>query len=100
MLTDTPGTSARLVSEFGYNDGGAALVAAKLANLHGELAEIVERWWRDGATIHFSVRGYTVQSLMADSAMNPIAAILTLDWLLREPDKAERAIRHGHDRIT
>ncbi len=29
--------------------------------------------------------------------MKPPAALLTLDWLLREPDKAVASLRKGHD---
>ncbi len=31
--------------------------------------------------------------------MNPIAAFLTLDWLIREPEQAIESLKHGYDFI-
>lgn len=41
--------------------------------------------------------GYSVQNLIAQQSMNEIAAYLTLDWIIREPDKAIKSLKKGHD---
>lgn len=41
--------------------------------------------------------GYSVQNLIAQQGMNEIAAYLTLDWIIREPDKAIESLKKGHD---
>lgn len=32
--------------------------------------------------------------------MNEVAGFLTLDWLLREPEKAIASLKKGHDTIS
>ncbi len=41
--------------------------------------------------------GYSIQNLTAEYGMNEIAAYLTLDWIIREPDKAIESLKKGHD---
>jgi len=44
-----------------------------------------------------AVEGYTVGSLMLRHNMNKVAAVLTLDYLRRDPEKALESLRKGHD---
>lgn len=91
---------SRLVQEFGYSEKGAELVARQLAQLDPKLADAFSRWWRDGSTTDIEIEGFTVQRLMNEHRMNPIAAFLTLNWLLREPNKALISLAKGHDSVS
>lgn len=44
--------------------------------------------------------GYTVETLKINHGMNEIAAYLTLDWILKEPDQALHSLEKGHDKVN
>jgi hypothetical protein len=87
----------RLISEFGYPPNGAKLVADKLMNSSPEIQESFVQFWETGEVSLLTVEGYSVSSLGEEHGMNPIAGFLTLDWLIREPEKAKASLRRGHD---
>ena len=39
-----------------------------------------------------SIAGYTLQRLIDEHGMLPVAAFLTLDWLLRDPARATASL--------
>lgn len=90
----------RLTSEIGYPPAGAELVADKIEGLHPELRQAFARWWGTGEWPDVEIEGYTVERLVEERGLNPLAALLTLDWLRREPEAARTTIEHGHDRIA
>ena len=89
----------RLVSEFGYPQTGAQLVANKLVNCSPQVAVAFTEWWESGDLPELNVEGYTLLQLINEHNMKPIAAFLTLDWIVREPEKAKASLRKGHDRV-
>jgi hypothetical protein len=91
--------TARLTEKLDYPPPGAQLVADKIERLHSDLREPFELWWNTGEVPTVEVEGYTVARLMTDHGLKPLAALLTLDWLLREPETAQATIARGHDRI-
>ncbi|MEZ6234369.1 MAG: hypothetical protein R3B68_09280 [Phycisphaerales bacterium] len=98
-LEDTAAVASRLVKEFGFPEHGADIVAAKLGRLSPDLATQAEAWWTRGAAISMEAHGHTVESLRRDHGLGDVAAILTLDWIMREPEKALRQLARGHDSI-
>jgi hypothetical protein len=91
---------ARLISEFGYPEKGAELIADKLYACNSIIQQAFWDWWQSGLIPeNLSVAGYSMERLMREHAMKPIGAFLTLDWLLREPDQAIKSLKHGHDRV-
>ena len=89
----------RLIAEFDYPEYGAALVAKKLLHLQGSIKPLFTDWWYIGKKPLVDVEEYTFESLTESYKMNPIAAFLTLDWLVREPKRAKESLKHGHDYI-
>jgi hypothetical protein len=89
----------RLVTEFGYAEKGANLVANKLAASKPFVREAFLNYWEHGVIPDLEVEGFTCAILMNLHGMNVIAAILTLDWLAREPEKAKTSLKKGHDEI-
>jgi hypothetical protein len=45
------------------------------------------------------VQGYTAQRLVDEYQFTPPNAFVTLDWLIREPAKAVKALSEGYDII-
>lgn len=98
-LSDSRKTEARLISQFGYPQGTARSVAIRLSQLGPELAPLAEKWWISGTTVDLEVHGHSLHSLKRDHGLNDIAGILTLDWLLREPQAALAQLARGHDEV-
>jgi hypothetical protein len=96
---NTQALVARLVDEFGYPEAGAKLIAADLAACREPVANAFLRWWDTGRMPEVEIQGYTVQRLMREQGMNPVAAFLALDWLNREPEKALQILDKGHDSV-
>ncbi len=90
----------RLVSEFDYKDYEAPLIADNLLASSPVVQAVFEKWWRGGELDkRLEVQGYTLQRLMDEYALKPIGALLTMDWLIREPGKALAALAEGYDII-
>lgn len=89
----------RLVSEFNYPRQGAEIVFDKLKCLDPKLREEFGIWWDGGEKPSYSVVGYTIEKLQKEHHLNTIAALLTLDWLIREPQKALMTLKKGHDYV-
>lgn len=85
-----------LMDRLGYSSYEADMLADDLCKLHPELKPLFERWVCEGIECDSTVfHGYSIDTLRSGSKMNFIAALLTLDWLLREPEKALPIIRRG-----
>ena len=89
----------RLKEQYHYPEDGARLIAEKLSHSHPEVQKAFWIWWEHGSIGELEVEGYNINRLMKEHDMNPIAALLTLDWLLRDPEKAKASLKRGHDRI-
>ncbi|PLS68089.1 MAG: hypothetical protein CV045_09900 [Cyanobacteria bacterium M5B4] len=88
-----------LMSELGYSYQGAQLVVVKLRQSAPEIQAAFRVWWESGHIPELEVETYSVARLMQHHSMNPIAALLTLDWLIREPAKALASLQRGHDQV-
>jgi len=91
---------ARLMAEHGYPARGAELIAEQVLVATPAVRQAFAHWWETGDLPELSVEGYTAQRLIAEHGMNPVAAILTLDWIARDPTNAMAAVRRGHDRVS
>ena len=86
--------------ETGYSPEGAQAVAERLALCITTTRQLFEQW-RAGRGLDDApaIAGYTASRLMVEHGMNPIAAILTMDWLARDPQTATASLARGHDRM-
>ena len=89
----------RLMQEWGYIEEEGAAVALELEQTAPQVREAFQVWWATARPCELEIQGYTVARLMQEFQMNPIAAFLTLDWLLQEPESALAALTEGYDVI-
>jgi len=89
----------RLEDEYGYPAQGAHTVACKLAAADTLIQEAFLHWWNTSELPDVQIEGYSVNDLVTRHNMKPIAAFLTLDWLLRAPAEAAASLARGHDRL-
>lgn len=85
-----------ILIERGYPENAATVVSQKLSNLSGQLSEAASSWLNSGSEPVVSSQGYSTKSLMERfPGMKYPAALLTIDWLERDPEKAKIAIERG-----
>lgn len=85
-----------IISRTGCSSQEAARAAAKLKTLSPELVPHLKAWLKDESyTFSKDYGGYSLKNLMDDFGMTFTGAILTLDWLIREPEKAREALAYG-----
>src|SRR5215213_7605184 len=100
LALNTEEIVARLVSEFNYPEVGARRVATDLLSVVPSVQAAFLRWWKDGVLDDaLNAGGYTLNRLMLEHGMNPIASFLTIDWIIREPRRALASLKRGHDTV-
>lgn len=78
-----------VLSERGYNAYLAQLVAGDLSKLSEPLNDYLLSWLNDESyNGDFETNGYSISQLQTKRRMNYPAALLTMDWLMKEPEKA------------
>lgn len=86
----------KVLIDRGYPESAADQAAEKLSTLTGELKVAVFSWLETEAEPEIASNGYTTKSLMEKfPGMTYPAALLTIDWLEREPDIAKQIIEKG-----
>lgn len=79
----------------GYNDKQIKFVSEKLSSIDESLKECLNKWIDKNIMTEVNVSGISLKQLMAKYNMEYPAALLTMDWLKREPDKALKSIKRG-----
>ena len=88
-----------LVSELNYTKAETKAVISEVAELEPQIQGALVQWMETRKLPDLEIQGFTVDFLMQISDCTPISALLTLDWLLKEPKVALAAIKEGCDRI-
>ena len=86
-----------LIRDWNYPENGAELLYQKFLTSKPEIKTRIIDLFNNGECNSIEVKGFSSDSLMKTHNMNIIAALFTIDWLLREPDKAEKSILKGYD---
>lgn len=79
----------------GYDEPGARLMAERLSAIDTSLKQLLTEWLDNEAEGDFTVSGISLLELKKQFQMTYPAALLSMDWLIREPEKAKRCIEHG-----
>ena len=82
--------------ERGYPEKIAIKTAENLSRMAPELREHLAKWMETEKCPDIEEAGYSTSSLMSRfKEMTYPAALLTIDWLKREPKKASEVIEKG-----
>lgn len=67
----------------------------KIINFSPVITKVFELWINNGREPNINIEGYSYTELVNNWGMKPIGAFITLDWLIREPEKAKTSLRKG-----
>ena len=78
----------------GYDGKMANIVAPEIVKVNHSLKLLVEKWL-EGEEIDAESNGYSIFGLMKARGMTYPAALLTIDWLIKEPEAAKKSLARG-----
>lgn len=82
--------------ERGYDEKTARMVLPDLLDLSEPLKNLLKAWLEnEKQQSDYAVAGFTVSEMQNERGMNYPAALLTMDWLMKEPEKAKRSLTKG-----
>ncbi len=76
----------------GYSSKSANLVLDDLMLLSSPLDTFLEEWLLNRSISDYESNGYSISQLQRDRNMTYPAALLTMDWLIKEPEIAIRSL--------
>ncbi len=89
-------TIKQILIQRGYPENAAVLVAEKLSMISPRLKPALDTWLRTGAEPEECAEGFSTKNLMKKQKnMKYPAALLSIDWLLRDPHIAKPIIEKG-----
>lgn len=81
--------------ENGYSNKSANLVLCDLMQLSAPLNDYLTEWIETGCCKDYAVDGFSIFDFQKNRKMKYPAALLTMDWLIKEPEKAKESLRRG-----
>lgn len=79
----------------GFTEKQATRLTEELSNIDERLQKALEKWLKDGTETDFSAEGFSVIGLKQQYEMTYPAALLSIDWVLKDPDNAVICIKKG-----
>ena len=79
----------------GYPDFMLENTIDKIVRLDPNISQTFVEWLDKGTEPRIEVEGFSYTLLKQMYGMKPIGIFITLDWLLREPEKAKESLAHG-----
>ena len=85
-----------LMKRLNVKEKPAEKLEMSLNAINPKLRPMLDAWLKDESYRSTEIiEGYSIDSLMKGYNLKFTAAILTLDWLMRDPVEAKKAIAHG-----
>ena len=85
-----------ILMQRGYTQRNASLVAEEMVNIVPQLKSHLDAWLNDKSySENYEVGEFSLKRLQVERRMNYPAALLTLDWLIKEPKAALRSLNCG-----
>ena len=78
----------RILIERGYSERLAISVSKELLSLNENLSPLFNDWLDNGKETDYSVGDFSISALMTQRGLKYPAAILTMDWIIKEPEVA------------
>ena len=84
-----------ILIERGFPEKQAISVASDLQAIDPALQNGLQSWLADQTETDFLIEGFKLSDLKQKFDMTYPAALLTVDWLIKEPELAKKSIRRG-----
>ena len=81
--------------ERGYKADAAKLLIVSLSRINGKLQPLLDAWLKNESEGDIVVEGISLMALKKKHNLKYPAALLSIDWLIREPEKAKAASIKG-----
>ncbi len=82
--------------ERGYNEKTARMVLPDLLGLSEPLKSLLKAWLEnEKQQSDYAIAGFSVSEMQKERGMNYPAALLTIDWLIKEPETAKKSLTKG-----
>lgn len=88
-------TIIAILVERGYKESNAKAATQPLQLLSSPLDAMFYKWIETEETEDFSAHDYSIATFINDWDMKYPAALLTMDWILKEPEAAIRELKKG-----
>lgn len=79
----------------GYSEKQSLNLASQLSNLGDGLSQCLSEWLSFGKESDLEANGFSLVKLMANYKLKYPAALLTLDWVIKDPEVAIPTILKG-----
>lgn len=83
------------LAERGYEGYSGKVMSEKLTNVNPMFTEGINQWLAFGQEKDYEIMGIRLSDLKKKYALTYPAAILSMDWLIREPIKAQNSFQRG-----
>ena len=84
-----------ILIERGFPEKQAISVASDLQAIDPALQNGLQSWLADQTETDYLIEGFKLSDLKQKFDMTYPAALLTVDWLIKEPELAKKSIRRG-----
>ena len=79
----------------GYTQKQASLLSKELKDIDERLKPALDNWMIDGTETDYRAGHFTIMGLKRQYNMTYPAALLSIDWILKDPDNAVKCIKKG-----
>lgn len=79
----------------GFTEKQASRLAEELSNIDERLKDALDKWLKDGTETDYMAEGFSIIGLKQQYEMTYPAALLSIDWVLKDPDNAVKCIKKG-----
>ena len=87
--------SALVAAHPEYSEHGAELVYGQFEKADSDVSQAIRCWIASGTEPALSAEGWSVKRLEKEFGMNALAALLTIDWLRKDPEAAKAMLKEG-----
>lgn len=86
---------SNILQKRGYSEKQSARIAAELQDINDSLKSHLNKWLVSEEESDYHAEGFSLLELKRKFKMTYPAALLTMDWLIKEPENAIRSINRG-----
>lgn len=80
----------------GYTEKQAKVLGESLSKIDASLKVGLDKWLiNESEEADYNIHGFTLSEIKQKFKMTYPAALLSMDWVLREPEKATKSINNG-----